>query len=197
MSQNKTPSYVIFLNGPSSVGKSSLAEILQERLLPRPFLHIGIDTLIAMMPHSMNNWVGEPVEQGFWWHIVKDEQGHRLAHIQAGPFAQRVSESLMDIAVTLLKNGHNLIIDEVCVSEDNFLAWQRKLSPFKSLYVGLFATTKTLEQREGMRKDRMIGSARAQNLIVHQGNHYDISYDTDHLMLDECADIIIKSLICP
>jgi len=42
---------VIVLNGASSVGKSTLAVALQD-LLPRPFLHVGVDTLLAAMPPS-------------------------------------------------------------------------------------------------------------------------------------------------
>ncbi len=42
---------VIVLNGASSVGKSTLALALQD-LLPKPFLHVGIDTLLAAMPPS-------------------------------------------------------------------------------------------------------------------------------------------------
>ncbi|MCB0092442.1 MAG: hypothetical protein KDE54_31355, partial [Caldilineaceae bacterium] len=40
---------VIYLNGPSSAGKTSLARALQS-LLPGYYLHIGIDMLIEMMP---------------------------------------------------------------------------------------------------------------------------------------------------
>ena len=42
---------VIVLNGASSVGKSTLAVALQD-LLPKPFLHVGVDTLLAAMPPS-------------------------------------------------------------------------------------------------------------------------------------------------
>ncbi|MCX4030255.1 hypothetical protein H0A36_26065 [Endozoicomonas sp. SM1973] len=49
---------VIYLNGASSSGKSSLAKELQD-LLYDYYLCIGIDSLIAMMPAKANRW-GEP-----------------------------------------------------------------------------------------------------------------------------------------
>ena len=54
---NKT-SIIILLNGPSSSGKSTLANILQSKLND-PFLHIGIDKMIGMMPEAINNWEGD------------------------------------------------------------------------------------------------------------------------------------------
>jgi len=42
---------VVVLNGASSVGKPTLAVALQD-LLPKPFLHVGVDTLLAAMPPS-------------------------------------------------------------------------------------------------------------------------------------------------
>ena len=38
---------VIFLNGPSSTGKTTIARLLQEKL-PEPYMHVGIDKLIGM-----------------------------------------------------------------------------------------------------------------------------------------------------
>jgi len=43
---------IIFLNGPSSSGKSSVAKELQ-KILPEPYMHIGIDAVISMMPDSL------------------------------------------------------------------------------------------------------------------------------------------------
>jgi chloramphenicol 3-O phosphotransferase len=46
---------VIYLNGASSSGKTSLSKKLQD-ILPDNYLHIGIDTLISMMPQKTNNF---------------------------------------------------------------------------------------------------------------------------------------------
>lgn len=50
---------IIYINGPSSSGKTTLAQLLQQELDP-PFLHIGIDRVIGMMPDKLNDWEGGP-----------------------------------------------------------------------------------------------------------------------------------------
>ncbi|MCB1213750.1 MAG: chloramphenicol phosphotransferase, partial [Chlamydiia bacterium] len=68
---------IIYLNGPSSVGKSSLAKDLQTAL-NEPYLHIGIDRLIGMMPEKINDWSGQEPQsppQGFSWQTAEDENG--------------------------------------------------------------------------------------------------------------------------
>jgi chloramphenicol 3-O-phosphotransferase len=57
---------IIYSNGPSSVGKTTLAKALQQKL-GQPFLHIGIDKVIEMMPDKLNNWEGGAAPLGFSW----------------------------------------------------------------------------------------------------------------------------------
>lgn len=52
-------SKIIYLNGPSSCGKTTLAKSLQNAF-SEPYLHIGIDKLIGFMPAKINNWEGGP-----------------------------------------------------------------------------------------------------------------------------------------
>ncbi len=182
---------IIFLNGPSSSGKSSLAKLLQDKL-DKPYMHIGIDKLIEMMPEKLNKWDGQKAEQGFYWDISVDEKGNQLAHIQLGEFAQKVSNLLKEVVLTMIKSGFNLIIDEVCVTDGSFEKWQEILSDYKTIYVGLKSDTKTLQERENKREDRMKGSSRAQNLMVHKDKTYDIEINTDQLSLDESVNEIIQ-----
>lgn len=46
---------VIYINGPSSVGKSTLTRALQNALA-ETYLRIGIDQMIGMMPTRLNDW---------------------------------------------------------------------------------------------------------------------------------------------
>jgi chloramphenicol 3-O phosphotransferase len=72
--KNSEKPIVIILNGPTSVGKSLISFFFQE-MVDKPFLHIGIDTMINMMPNKMNNWEGGKAEQGFWWQEEVDHEG--------------------------------------------------------------------------------------------------------------------------
>lgn len=184
---------VIFLNGPSSCGKTTLTRALQVAL-KRPYLQLGIDHLIALMPPNTNNWrTSEPVP-GFWWETAQDAEGHPLAYLQQGPFARSITALLCTVVIAALKAGHSVIIDEVCLTDGNFQQWQQALSPYPTLYVGLKASTETLEKREKERGDRQIGSARVQNETVHQGCAYDLVLDTDHLSTDACVKAVQERL---
>lgn len=44
------PGTIIVLNGTSSAGKTSLATALQDALLPTPYLSLGFDLFMAMLP---------------------------------------------------------------------------------------------------------------------------------------------------
>ena len=184
-------SKVIFLNGPSSSGKTNIAKLLQAKL-PEPYMHIGIDKLIGMMPAHLNDWEGGVAEQGFFWKKEYDKNGYQVFHIQMGPYAKKVSNTLKDVVVTMLKNGLNVIVDEVCIEEKSFENWQKKLSAYKVLYVGIRAPIDVLEKREKERNDRIHGSARAQHKLVHQGNQYDLEIDTAVSSIEECVRVILN-----
>jgi len=157
---------VIFLNGASSSGKTSIAKALQY-LLPKPYMLLGIDKMISMMPEHLNNWQGKKVERGFWWQQDIDEQGNKTSHIMFGDVAKNVSISLKSVVLALINDGHNVIVDEICVSKDQVVLWQRALKKIEAYYICVSTDLKILEARELVRGNRMSGSARAQAPIVH------------------------------
>lgn len=65
---------IIYLNGPSSVGKTTLAKAIQEAF-EEPFLHMSFDKVIGLMPQKMNNWTGGYASSGFRWKSAIDHKG--------------------------------------------------------------------------------------------------------------------------
>ena len=182
---------IIFLNGASSTGKTSIANKIQETSTHN-FMLIGIDTVISMMPNHLNNWTGGKVDQGFWWKTEIDQHGHNCSHIMLGDFAKKVSGSLLSMTQALLNDGHNVIIDEVCLDQEAAKNWQKILSEFNVFYIEITTDLTTLERREKARGDRMIGSARAQAKLIHQiGFKYDLIIDSSDKPVDECVRIIM------
>lgn len=169
---------VIFINGPSSAGKTTLARALQNTL-DTPYLYIGLDTLICMIPYRLNNWFGGPAPQGFSWKVSRDAEGNPLAYLQAGPVAQHTTQLFKKIVRTMLKAGHHVIIDDICFTPADMRAWQNVWQGYRVLTIGLTASNNTLERNERARGDRMPGQARAQNRIVHKGKTYDLFINTD------------------
>lgn len=181
---------VIFLNGPSSAGKTTLAKMIQEKA-PTYFLHFGVDKMSGMMPAKTNDWVSDSVKDGYFWKIIIDEDGYQLAEIQQGIYGQAISTLLKKLILTMLQEGHNVVIDEVCQSEEDFLEWKQLLSPYHAFFVGVTASLATLIEREKARQNRMLGSSHAQHKKIHLNKSYDLIIDTSELAPEKAALIIL------
>lgn len=189
----KTSYQIIYLNGPSSSGKTTLAKILQQEL-EQPFLHIGIDRIIGMMPAKINNWEGGLAPDGFSWKESVDEAGHLIHEIQMGPFARKISDTLKEIVLTMAKMGHYIIIDDVAFGKEDVDKWRAILSGHKVLWTGIHASLSILEERERQRGNRIVGSARAQYYQVHNAVTYDLEFDTTKDSLESIAQTIKEKL---
>jgi chloramphenicol 3-O phosphotransferase len=192
----KTQYQIIYLNGPSSSGKTTLAKALQQEL-DQPFLHIGIDRIIGMMPAKMNNWEGELVPDGFSWKASLDEMGYPIYEMQMGPFAQKISDTLKEIVLTMAKMDHYIIIDDVAFGKEDVDKWRAILSDYKVLWIGIHTPLPLLEERERQRGNRILGSARAQYYQVHSGVTYDLDFDTSKDSLKKISQEIKEKLIIP
>ncbi len=181
---------IIYLNGPSSSGKTTLAKALQEAL-ETPFLHIGIDKVIGLMPEKVNNWTGGDAPLGFSWKVYTDSDGHPIQELQVGPFARKISDTFVEMVVRLAQLGHSLIIDDVALTERELNEWKQRLKGFQVLYVGVKAPLADIEQREKLRGNRMLGSARAQFQKLKYGYYYDLIIDTSELTLKQCVNSIV------
>lgn len=185
---------IIYLNGPSSSGKTTLAKALQHAL-EEPFLHLGIDKIIGWMPEKINDWTGEEAPLGYSWKANKDETGSPIQELQIGPYAKKIAETFQEVVLTLAKMGHHLIIDDVSFGKEQIDAWKEALKKFQVLWVGVNAPLSILEQREKDRGNRIVGSARGQFHKVHHNATYDLEIDTYHTTLDESVEKIQRFLL--
>jgi len=187
---------IVYLNGGSSVGKSTLARLLQYKLAD-PFLVIGIDQIIYMMPEKLNNFAdvhGGNQVPGFSWQEVHENDGRTAFKIHIGPFGKRMIQAFKDVVVALARSGLNIIIDDVSFGKDEVDAWRQTLSDFRILWVGVTAPIEIIEAREKERGDRKIGSARWQADKVHVGVHYDIMLNTHEKSLDEDVALLMDAM---
>lgn len=178
---------VIYLNGASSAGKTSLARALQG-VLPEPYYHLSVDTFAGMVVRR-----GEP---GAVW------DGDTI-----GP---KFSQGFVGCVAAMAKAGNHVIVDDVlCESfrldgkrdaqEGLGLLRQRleALAPFSVLYVGVFCDLAELERRERARGDRHPGLARFQYGRVHAYSVYDVEVDTARETVSECAAAIAAASAHP
>jgi chloramphenicol 3-O phosphotransferase len=175
-------STIIFLNGTSSSGKTSILRSLQAQL-PDPFLDMGIDRFIFMLPKRY-------LERPLWDEILGKA-------VQSGD-AGRVLFSGMHHAIeAVARQGSNILADHVFVEK----AWVDEcaglFAEMNAYLIGIYCPLEILEQRERERKDRTPGQARTQYAVIHKYTCYDLELDTSVLSPEQCARKIIERLNAP
>jgi chloramphenicol 3-O phosphotransferase len=162
---------IIFLNGASSSGKTSIARVLQ-RTLPAPYLHVPLDSFEQMLPDRYG-------EGGaFEWPVV---------------FPRLLSGFHHSIAA-LAAAGNNLIVDHVTVQRDGWSSSLMEcaylLSPFRAFLIGVYCPLEELLRREQGRGDRDAGTVMRQFERVHRHGIYDLEVDTSLATPEACAQAV-------
>lgn len=179
--------YIILLNGVGSVGKSSIAKALQERV-SSPLMHVQMDAFLEMLPESIQ----EHSTTFTYSQIIRD--GDYEVVIGAGSVGKQLLHGMRRAVRAMAEAGLNLVVDDVLMGGDDpgFEEYRSLLSPFSFRTVGVLATLETLEYREINRGDRLRGLARWQFPRVHAGATYDLTVHSDNLSPREIADKIVR-----
>ena len=157
MQKERASGKIIFLNGASSSGKSTLARALQQSL-EEPFWCFSIDHLrdSGVLPLE-RIFAGE-----FDWPMLRPaffDGFHRCLSVIAGA-------------------GNNLIVEHIVESE----AWMKQLvnllSAFDVFFVGIHCPLRELARRELARGDRRIGEASDDFQNIHSLAVYDLELDS-------------------
>ena len=173
---------VIFINGTSSSGKTSLVRALQQRL-EQPYVDLGIDRFIFALPKRY-------LERPMW----DDVLGHAD---RAGATGEALVTGMHHASAAAARAGLNVIADHVLVE----LAWvqesARLFCDMPAYLVGIQCPLELLEERERSRKDRTLGQARTQFGVIHRYTIYDIEVDTAACSPEECAERVLARLASP
>ena len=167
---------ILFLNGVSSAGKTSIARVLQ-RTLPQPYLHVQLDSFEAMLP--------ERYDEGgaFDWQAL---------------FPRALSGFHHSIAA-LATAGDHLIVDHVTVYREGWhsslIECAYVLIPFRAYLIGVQCSLDELRRREIARGDRYLGTAARQFDRVHRYGNYDFEVDTSTTAAEICAEQIQRYIL--
>ena len=151
---------IIFLNGASSSGKSTLANGLQAAL-DEPFLHVSSDQFVAAGTLPRRREDGGPFD---WWHQVRP-------WFFAG--FHRCLPALAEV-------GNDLIVEHII----EFSRWRADLAALLAnldvFMVGVHCALDELDRRERSRGDRRIGEGRThvEDDGIHTFGPYDLEVDT-------------------
>ncbi len=166
---------IIFLNGVSSVGKSTLSKTLQS-MLSVPYYRICCDDFMHMTPR----------------HILHDDFDNQLL----------VTQGIMHETVRLFSvRGHNVVLDDVVLDLPDKNDWMYEYSDvfyeFPVMLVNVVCPPEELARREILRGDRGIGQALWQLEHSYKNLRYDLTVDTFAETITNCAQQIINFLNVP
>lgn len=175
-------STIIFLNGTSSSGKTSILQALQNQLA-EPYLDMGIDRFIFMMPQRY-------LDRPLWDDVLGKAT-------QAGMTGMVLFSGMHHAIAAVAGQGNNVIADHVFVEKAWVDECTRLFADLNAYLIGIHCPLEIVEQRERARKDRTLGQARLQYDIVHKYAYYDLDVDTSVLSAEQCAEKILERLRTP
>ncbi|MFF4602894.1 chloramphenicol phosphotransferase CPT family protein [Streptomyces sp. NPDC001339] len=153
---------IVFLNGTSSSGKSSIArELLQ--VLDAPYFHMPVDAFHAMRSRR---------------EVTPEELPGILRRTWMG-FHRAVAG--------MAAAGNNVVVDHVLSEPWRLLDCLGLFAPGDVVLVGVRCSLQELERRERERGDRPAGLAARQFEQVHAHGLYDIECDTTTAGAVDCA----------
>ncbi|HEY2695166.1 MAG TPA: AAA family ATPase [Pseudonocardiaceae bacterium] len=148
---------IVFLNGASSSGKSSIARQLL-LVLGRPYFHFSVDAFHAMRAAEPTEPIDERTVLGF----------HRAV---AGMAAA----------------GNDIVVDHALDQPRWFTDCVDTWREHDVVFVGVHCSLPELNRRERLRDDRETGLAARQFRSVHSHGGYDLECDTEVNHPRDCA----------
>lgn len=190
---------VIFLNGSSSAGKTTLAITLQQ-LLDEPYQHIALDQFRDGMPgryRGLNSPAGTPGDSGL--NIVpQDKDGQRLTHIRFGEHGEQVLRGMRRAIAAFVRAGNHVIIDDLLFKPEYLGDYAEALEGIPAWLIGVRCSLEVVNERETHRTGRFPGTATSHFHEVHAHDRgYDLEVDTSSSSPKDCALAIIERLESP
>ncbi|MEQ1722339.1 MAG: hypothetical protein ABL930_04130 [Pseudobdellovibrio sp.] len=167
---------VIYLNGTSSAGKSTLACELQKQL-DLPIFYFSIDTLLYSLPTQI-------IES------LEGKQKHSASMNWVSIF-----QGYFSCVRALHDTGNIVIADCPVYNEDIYSFYEKNLSSVEQKFVfGVICPLSKLQERELQRKDRVVGLAEKQFKGIHKYLQYDLSMDSSVTDVTTISKELISSL---
>lgn len=171
-------SRVVFLNGASSSGKTTLATAFRDQRAKVGdfWLVTGIDDFLAKLPVA---WMSAGSDRGaFAADGVRFERTREGLVVRVGSLGRQLIRAYQAGAAAAARAGLNVIVDEVVIDTTSWEDWVAALSGLDVVWVGIRCAPDVAEERSRVRGDRFRGLARAQTATVHRDATYDFEVDT-------------------
>lgn len=160
---------IIFLNGTSSSGKSSIAvELL--RILDDTYFHMSVDAFHAMRSDR---------------DIADDDLQAEI---------DRTARGFHRAVAGMAAAGNNVVVDHVLTQPGRLSDCLSLFVPEDVVFVGVTCPLEEVQRREELRGDRDPGLAARQFELVHSHSTYDLECDTSVSSPLECAESVKEFL---
>ena len=181
---------VIILNGPSSVGKSSIVKAFQAKQTT-PWLETGIDHLYVGVIPPM--WLDDKPEHHTIMTIeTSEDKDGKMVTAVFGPEGRKVIKGMHRAIAAYAHVGNNLLVDYIKYEPEWLLDLQEALKGLNVIWVGVTAPLEVITEREKKRGTSPAGHARSHYQSVHQNMPYDLMIDTSLLTPEQAADKIME-----
>jgi chloramphenicol 3-O phosphotransferase len=164
-SADSQPGQVVFLNGSSSSGKSSIAWELLE-VMPGPYFHLAVDAFNGMRAKR---------------------RSRELSPAELTAVLTRTRAGFHRAAAGMARAGNDVVVDHVLSERWRLLDCLQVMDGLDVIFVGVYCAPAELARREQARGDRDPGTAAAQQERVHAHGDYDLRCDTTSTSARDCA----------
>ncbi len=190
---------IIFLNGSSSAGKTTLAIMLQQ-MLAEPYQHIALDQFrdgMAGKYRGLNSPEGTPGALGL--NVVPTgKTGERVTEIRFGTLGEQVLRGMRRAIAAFAHQGNNVIIDDLLFKPEYLHDYVEALVGIDAWFIGVRCNLDVVNEREALRMGRFPGTATSHFHEVHaHGAGYDLEIDTSATTPRACAELIIERIAQP
>jgi len=186
---------IIFLNGTSSAGKTTLAHQLQE-ILPEPYFHMALDQFRDGMPPQYR---GLNAPEGTLGHlglnVVPVNTSQQLyTRVCFGSVGKQMLKGMRRAIAAMVESGNNIIIDDVLLETEFLEDYLDVFAGQRVYFVGVKCSREELDRRETSRPGRFPGTATGHMEICHAHETYDIEVHTHYMTPLECAVRIVEHI---
>lgn len=178
---------VIILDGSPSVGKSTIAEEIQE-IADTPYYYLSVDDFVKKLPLRWMQFTDDLENiEGIGFQPTTDSEGNPEIRFKAGPLGEKLILGYINAIAGFAQAG-NCIVADAIITDPKWLEWlSDQLSEFPTFLIGLWAPLEVLEQREKTRFEPQ-GTTRGRFKEVYSlEKPYDLQIDTSRTTAKEAA----------
>jgi len=190
------PGSIIFLNGTSSAGKTTLAYALQETL-SEPYIHVALDQFRDGLPAKFRGLNAAPGTSGaLGLNVVPVTEGKvPYTDIKFGSQGKQMLKGMRRAMASMVEAGNNIVIDDIILEAEFLDDYIGVFKPYQVLFVGVTCPKQVINERELGRPGRFPGTAIGHFETCHAHKTYDVVVDTSRMSPNDCAKLISDRLL--